>query len=38
MRIGLRNVTNDYAVAYQIAPDDIAALKAQGFQSIINHR
>jgi uncharacterized protein (TIGR01244 family) len=33
-----RQVTDDYAVAPQIAPEDVAAAAAQGFKLIINNR
>lgn len=33
-----RQITDEYAVSGQIAPDDIAAIKAAGFRSIICNR
>ena len=33
-----RQITDEYAVAGQIAPEDIAAIKAAGFRSIICNR
>ena len=33
-----RQITDDYAVSGQISPDDIAAIKAAGFRSIICNR
>ena len=33
-----RQITDDYAVSGQIAPEDIAAIKAAGFRSIICNR
>jgi uncharacterized protein (TIGR01244 family) len=34
----IRPITDDYAVSGQILPEDIAALKAAGFKSIVCHR
>lgn len=36
--IDLRSVTPDFAVAGQVAPEDVPALKAQGFTTLINNR
>lgn len=36
--LDLRRVTDGFAVAPQIAPEDMAALKAQGFVAVINNR
>ena len=33
-----RQITDDYAVSGQITPEDIAAIKAAGFRSIICNR
>ena len=33
-----RQITDDYAVSGQITPDDVAAIKAAGFRSIICNR
>ena len=33
-----RQITEEYAVSGQIAPEDIAAIKAAGFRSIICNR
>lgn len=33
-----RAITEDYAVSGQISPDEIAALKAAGFTTVINNR
>lgn len=34
----VRNVTDRFAVAPQISPEDVAALKTQGFTLLINNR
>lgn len=34
----IRNLTNDYAVSPQIAPEDMAAIRAAGFARIIDNR
>ena len=34
----IRKVTQDFAVAPQMAPEDVAAAKAQGFVKLINNR
>jgi uncharacterized protein (TIGR01244 family) len=34
----IRQITDDYAVSGQIAPDDIPAIKAAGYKSIVSHR
>lgn len=34
----IRPITDDYAVSGQILPEDVAAIKAAGFRSIVCHR
>lgn len=34
----IRKITPDYAVSPQIAPQDLAAIKAAGFSTVINNR
>lgn len=34
----IRNLTDSYAVTPQITPEDIAAIKAAGFTTVINNR
>ncbi len=36
--IATRRLTEDFHTAPQIAPEDVALLKAQGFTTLINHR
>ena len=36
--LDLRRVTDSFSVAPQIAPEDLVALKAQGFALVINNR
>jgi len=36
--LDLRPVTDTFAVSPQIAPEDVATLKAQGFTTIVNNR
>ena len=36
--MGPRKITDDFAAAPQIAPGDMAELKAQGFRSVISNR
>jgi uncharacterized protein (TIGR01244 family) len=38
MSLSIRQVTQNMSVAPQIAPDDIAAIKAAGFTAIVNNR
>ena len=34
----VRQITDDYAVSQQITPDEVAAIKAAGFKSVICNR
>lgn len=38
MTLDLRRLTDSYSVAPQIAPEDMAALKALGFHTVIDNR
>lgn len=38
MTLDLRRLTDSYSVAPQIAPEDMAALKAMGFETVIDNR